>query len=179
MKKLVLIVTTVLMVVGMTTNVIAQSSATKTQEAGAKIVTALTLSSDQRLDFGTMSIPNAQVDLVMSTINATRTPSAPTAIALMAGTAKNARYQVTGTAGYNYTITLPGNEAVKISASGATDMKVIDFKSLVGTNTTDGIHGTIGNDGTDSFVVGATLQLKSGQEVGVYVGNFDVTVTYD
>jgi len=178
MKKLVLIFTAIVMIVSMTTTVLAQSSATKTQEAGAKIVTALTLSSDQRLDFGTMSIPNAAEDIVMSTA-AIRTPSVPLGIALMAGTAKNAKYTVTGTAGYNYTITLPGNEAVKISATGAADMKVINFTALVGTNTANGTSGTIGSGGTQDFVVGATLQLKSGQEVGDYKGNFDITVAYD
>jgi methionine-rich copper-binding protein CopC len=177
MKKLSLIFTAIVVVASLTTTVMAQNNVTASSPAGAKIVAALTLANDQKLDFGTMSIPDANVNVTLST-GLARTSDNPTHIALMADQLLNAHYKVTGAAGYLYTITLPVTGAVQI-LSGGNSMHVDGFTVKPTSRGTDVTQGTLDVNGKDEFVVGATLKLLGGQAPGTYAGSFDVTIFYN
>lgn len=176
MKKLIFMVLAIVLVAGPTTTVTAQTAKASTT-AGAEIVSAISLTSDASLSFGKMSAPSADVDVTISTASQVTTTNS-SVISLFSTNAVNAHYNVSGAAGYAYTITLPADDHVLIE-SGTNSMYVNGFKAR--TASIPGSDGTSGNlvSGTDTFVVGATLKVKSGQVAGTYSGPFDVIVAYN
>ena len=168
----------IFMVAGTTSTVMAQKTATATSPAGAKIVAVLTIANDQKLDFGTMSIPNADVQVTLTT-STIRNPDKPLNIALMSDPVLNAHYNVTGANGYLYNITFPTVGTTTI-ASGSNSMHIDAFTAKPKSRGTDVSQGTLdATTGKDDFVVGATLKLLSGQPAGIYTGSFDVVVAYN
>ncbi len=82
-----------------------------------------------------------------------------------------AQFAVTGDAGKTYSVTLPLDNIVTITSGGNT-MHVDSFtKSLAGA-------GTLDANGAQTFKVGGTLTVGSGQPTGVYTGTFTVTAAY-
>lgn len=178
MKKLIFMFLAIIMVAGLTSTIKAQTQyqAKATTTAGAEIVAAISISSSTPLNFGKMSSPSSAADVILSTARVLTTTNS-SAISLFPTTATNALYSVSGTTGYNYSIIFPGNDLVKIE-SGSNSMYVNDFKALPTSKGSEGITGTL-ISGSDTFVVGATLKIKSGQATGAYTGNFDVIVSYN
>ena len=166
------------MVASLTSTIKAQTQyqAKATTSAGAEIVAAISISNTTPLNFGKMSSPSSATDVILSTARNLSTTNS-SAISLFPTTATNALYSVSGTTGYTYSIIFPTNDLVKIE-SGTNSMFVNDFTALPTSKGSEGTTGTI-TSGGDTFVVGATLKIKSGQEPGDYRGNFDVIVTYD
>jgi hypothetical protein len=164
-----------MLIAGITLTVNAQNTATT--DAGAKIVTALTLTKTTDLHFGTMAIPTGAVNLVLAT-NGSRTASVPANITLLsqAPLATNAAYTVAGTAASTYAITLPTTVTI---TSGTNNMTVASFVAKPASTGVNGVNGTLDGSGADSFVVGATLQLSNAQAAGVYTGTFNVSVNYN
>ena len=177
MKNLVIVFIAFLMVAGTTTIVRAQNSVKGTAQAGANIVAALQISSDIKLDFGSMSIPNDNVSVTLSTANA-RSADKASNISLLPGATTNAHFKVNGAVGLGYTIMLPVDGTVTIS-NGTTTMAIDAFKSLTPLSTSEGLAGKLDTSGNDAFVVGATLKVLKDQPTGTYNGSFDVMVTYD
>jgi hypothetical protein len=177
MKNLIIVFVTLIMVAGTTTLVRAQKEVKGTAQAGANIVAALSISSDVKLDFGSMSIPNDNVSVILSTANA-RTVDKATNISLLPGTTTNARVKVKGAGGLGYTIKLPDNGTVTIT-NGTTTMAIDEFQSLTPFSSSNGLAGKLDASGNDEFVVGATLKVLKDQSVGVYTGSFEVMVTYN
>jgi hypothetical protein len=176
MKKLLCGIITFIMIISITTTVSAQNTAKATTNAGATIVSAISITSDIPLNFGVLSVPTADVNVILSTANA-RIADKPSNISLLPGTTTNAHYNINGAVGCAYTITLPATNAVSIS-NGSNSMKVENFLALT-KSTSNGTGGTLTSTGIDDFVVGATLQVKSGQPTGTYSGTFDVLVAYN
>jgi hypothetical protein len=174
MKKSMLFVAIVLMA-GITLNLNAQNSAST--DAGAKIVSALTLTKTTNLHFGTMAIPTGATNLVLAT-DGSRTPTVPANITLLsqAPLATNAAYTVAGSATSTYAITLPASVTI---VSGGNNMTVSDFVAKPASKPANSLTGTLDLSGADSFVVGATLQLSNAQAAGVYSGTFNVSVNYN
>ncbi|MDD4227509.1 MAG: DUF4402 domain-containing protein, partial [Mariniphaga sp.] len=85
------------------------------------------------------------------------------------GTVSAAKFTVTGLPGSTYAITLPDEVTI---ISGANNMKITDF-------TEDSATNTLTEEGTETFNVGATLNVGAGQPVGEYEGTFVVTVDYE
>ena len=176
MKKLIIMIMAIISVAGLTTTIKAQTAKASTT-AGAEIVAAISITSDVPLNFGKMSTPNADVDVTISTTKQV-TASIPLAISLFSGSAANAHYNVSGATGYAYAITLPGHNDVSI-LNGTNSMFVNDFTARTASVPgSDGKSGTLVS-GADTFVVGATLNIKSGQVAGAYSGPFDVIVAYN
>lgn len=175
MKKQMMIMAAIIFMAGLSLTVSAQT--TENTDAGAKIVEALTLTENAALHFGTMTVPSGDVEVELSTAGSL-TASVPANITLLSQTpiAQNAAYTVGGTIGSTYVITLPAG-AIQI-LNGAHSMDVFDFTAKT-TSLGDGTSGDLGTTGSDTFVVGATLELTSGQEPGVYSGNFNVSVNYN
>jgi len=174
MKKSVLLFLTLVLTSFFSSSLLSQSGSTANTNSGANIVQALTLSKTADLHFGTMSIPTAALNVVLSTTN-TRSTSSPADITFwaQAPVSTNAAYTVAGSANATYTIILPANGIITIM-SGANSMHVNSF-----TCSYTGLTGTLDGSGTDHFVVGATLELDEAQPFGIYSGSFDATVAYN
>ena len=178
MKTTLKIFAVIAMIAAFTTTMMAQTNAENTA-VGAKIVKAITITETAALHFGTMAVPTGAVNLELTT-STVRNPSTPANIVLLAQApvASNAAYTVAGTAASTYTISLPADGVVTIT-EGSNPMHVNGFKAKTFSAGVDGLTGTLTALGADSFVVGATLVLASGQAYGFYVGTFDVTVAYN
>ncbi len=183
MKKITIIIAAIIMMAGFTTKSIAQNTVTGTV-AAAKIVKAITLTEDKNLNFGVMTVPTGDVDLVLTTSTA-RNPSEPTKITLLGQIphAQNAAYTVVGTPDSHYAVTF-GASTITLHNGDAVPMTVKDFTFKCASAASDGLEGVLSSAtatpaNTDTFKVGATLVLTSGQAFGFYTGSFDVTVNYN
>lgn len=166
MKKSIMLFAAIVLMAGITTNVMAQ---TATAAAGAKIVVASTVVKNTDLHFGTMSIPTAATTVTVTPLNV-RTAAA--GIILLPGSpvSSAASYTVTGPSGGFYQITLPTTCTLTGIPSGTMTATLFTCSEADPTNVP--LTATTG-----SFSVGATLNLVISQTAGVYTGNFDVTVT--
>jgi hypothetical protein len=79
-----------------------------------------------------------------------------------------AEFKVEGPAGSSFSVELPANGEIFVY-NGSTAMSVVDFES--------DSTGIIGNDYTDYFNVGATLEVDPLQTPGTYTGVFSVIIT--
>lgn len=167
-----LLTAAIMIMAGFSTRIFAQNTATT--NAGAKIVSALTLTENTALHFGTMAIPTA-TSTVSVTTGGSRTSTGTITLLAQAPTFTNAAYTVNGSIGSTYSITVPANEVVTIS-NGTVTMEVNDFQALAASSA---VSPNLGAGGSDTFVVGATLELANGQAAGVYTGTFNVAVNYN
>ena len=141
-------------------------AATANFDATAEILEAITITANQNLAFANI-LPSATTadTVVISTAGARTCGAALTCT----GTVSAASFDVTGTDGATYAITLPG--AANIS-SGGNDMQVNGFTSSVGAT------GTL-TGGAETFTVGGTLNVGINQAPGNYSGTFVMTVDYN
>ena len=144
-----------------------------TGNASATIVApiAITEAAGGDMDFGSVSgdsdVANSST-VVLSTAGAV-TASVNAAVVPLTG-AQAATFDVTGAANALYDIVLP-SAAVTIS-NGTDNMTVDTFVGSLGAS------GTLSAGGTESFNVGATLNIAGNQPTGTYTGTYTVTVTY-
>ena len=170
MKKSIIIIAAILLMAGFTTNLMAQTSATT--NAAAKILTGLTITKNVDLNFGSMTIPTAATTVTLSPVGV-RTSAGNITLLAQAPLATASAYSVTGDAGASYAITLPSSSNIFLSPSGSI-IVVDNFTSSKTGNTS-----TMSGSGTDSFTVGATINLANGQYAGTYNGTFDVAIAYN
>ena len=145
-------------------------------DVNAKIVKALTIMETQALHFGTMTIPTSPATVVL-TSGGLRTIGLGTGnitLLAQAPVAKVAAYTVAGSADATYVIALPYSTTIT-NGTPADDMTVDVFTSSKGVTNI----GTLNGAGGDSFTVGATLNLASGQPGALYTGTFNITVAYN
>ena len=170
MKKSMIILAAIFMMACFSIRLSAQTTAAT--NAAAKILTALTITKNVDLNFGTMTIPTASTTVTLSPSGVRTTPGNITLLA-QAPIATASAYSITGDAGATYSITLPNSANIFLSPSGSI-MVVNGFTSSKNGNTS-----TLSGSGTDSFTVGATLNLANGQYAGTYAGTFDVAIAYN
>lgn len=84
-----------------------------------------------------------------------------------------AQFTVTGDADATYTIQLPGNDFVKLTGPGS-DMVIDDF-----TSSPSGAAGQLSAGGSQTLLIGGTLNIANGQLPGNYSGSFTVIVDYN
>ena len=183
MKKTILIFAVIVMITGLTSNLIAQTSATvAATAAGAKLIAPMTLTQTSALHFGTINLLAAAGGTVaLSTANV-RTPSAGVALSAVAPTCTNAAYNITGTRDVTFALTLPLTITVAHTITSATTMTIGTLKVLFNGGsevTAVGATHTLSSAGTDSFIVGGTLTVGAAQLAGIYAGTFAVTVDYN
>ncbi len=152
------------------------NSATAT--ATGTLVSALTISGGGTLSFGRIVAGTAGTVAIPGVSAPTRT----TSLGLAGGTVSSAGFTISGADGSQYVVTLP-SAAVRIThTDGINWMEVNAFSSdvaaagtsAVGTTASSTLSGT-----TRTFYVGGTLNVKSGDPVGVYTSaTFPVTVSY-
>lgn len=147
--------------------------------SGAKVGTELSLVQNSTLHFGTMTIPTAAVNVVLST-STIRTASVPSAITLLAQAPvpRNAAYTVYGSKNAHYLISVPPDNTVQIS-SGSNHMYVNTFTVYSASNGAGSFSGKLSQSGTDTFMIGATLKCSAGQPAGAYSGTFTISVVYN
>ncbi len=169
MKFLVFIVA-IAMVAFLSNNAMAQS---ETTDAGAKILTAMTITETADMHFGTMTVPTeiSEVDLAVG--GTVSVASGTLTLLAQTPTSHAAAYDITGDVSASYAITLPENGVVTIT-EGATPIPVKDFICSYGDKTS-----SLDGSGDDNFTVGATIVLADAQPAGTYIGTFDVSVDYN
>jgi len=171
-----LILATVLF--GLGTKVNAQTTATAT--ATGELVSAITISTagSASINFGRI-VAGTTGTVTVAGIAA---PTASTSLSRAGGTITSAGFTISGTTGSQYTVTLP-TTAVQVKHTNNADyMEVNAFSCDVATAGTE-VVGTTANGtltGTSrTFYVGATLNVKSTDPIGVYTSaTFPVTVSY-
>ena len=87
-------------------------------------------------------------------------------------------FTVTGEIGYTYSVTLPSSAITLTGTSGAA--AVAPAKTMTaGTFTKSITTGDLATDGTETFTVGATLNVDAAQATGGYEGSYTVQVDYE
>jgi hypothetical protein len=147
----------------------AQVSATAT--ATATIVSPIAITKTTDMNFGNVAVSSAAGTVVLAP-DGTRTRTGGVTLPATVGTVTAAAFNVTGTAGYTYSIVITG--APLTVTSGANTMTVTAFTSTPAT------PGTLAA-GNNALTVGATLNVAGSQAAGVYVSGtpFTVTVNYN
>lgn len=135
--------------------------------AAANVITPLGISETTGLNFGDVSVGTGGGTVSIDFTNG-RTATGD-AEAVTGGTTPAAgAYLVTGTGTKTYSISLPGSTTI---TDGAVTMTVNGFSHNAGA--TPALSG-----GTDTFNIGATLNINGGQAVNAYSGTFPLTVNY-
>jgi hypothetical protein len=176
MKKLILLIAVMLVMTGFTSMIFAQATVVGTT-AGAEIITPISLSQDEVLHFGTMSVLAGTGGTCILSTQGVRTTGGAGGVNLSAAapTSTNAAYTVGGTDGVTYAIQLPASITV---SNGVPTMIINALLAHTASAGVDGLTGTLVG-GSDTFTVGGTLNVNAGQATGSYTGTFDVTVAYN
>lgn len=138
--------------------------------APASWALVMTIQNSQALSFGSF-VASGGGAVTISTSGARSASGGVLLIPSSAGAA--AQFTVSGDANATYTIQLPANDFVKLSGPGG-DMLINDFVS-----SPSGAGGQLSAGGSQTLLVGATLNVASGQVPGEYSGSFSVTVDYN
>lgn len=165
MKKLIMFL---IGIVAFTYSVKAQSGATAqaTANVTATVVQIVTVNKNVDMDFGTFASGITAGTISIET-NGTRNVTGGV-VKLSDNTGSPATFTVNGPGNNNYFVTLPGQNSITITKSNSGDQMVV--KSFV--------HNALGvlNSGTETFNVGAILDVPASTPAGVYTGTFDVVV---
>jgi len=145
---------------------------TATVTASATIITPITITKIDDLNFGNIVSTTAGGKVVLSPAGV-RT-EAGVQLPAVTGTVTAASFTVTGQDGYAYAVTLPTTAYSIATGTGSANqlMSLDTFTS----NTTGTLTG-----GTQTLKVGATLTLVANQIAGTYIGTtpFNVSVNYN
>jgi len=176
MKKKLLTLATIVMMVGLSANVMAQvTSATENTVAQAEVLGAISITEVAYLEFGGFT-PGTNGGTVVMPASGSR--SATGDVTLVTGTVSPhaASYTTAGTGLATYSVSIEtGFSLTNTTGSEAETMTVGTMTIASGTTSR-----SFATNGTDAFTVGGTLTVgtAASQTPGVYTGDFDVTVAY-
>jgi len=159
MKK----ITFILLVSLISGTAFAQEDDTATAKAAAEIVSPISITAQEDLNFGKVA-NNTEGTVVVATDGSVSGLSQIGTTAPAAAT-----FDVTAANGFSYLITLPSSVDL---TSGTNSITVNNFNHDAGENIT-------GTGAAETVGVGATLNVSAEQATGEYTGTFDVTVTYE
>ncbi|HPE34349.1 MAG TPA: DUF4402 domain-containing protein [Bacteroidales bacterium] len=165
MKKLVILFASMFIMTIAVQNVSAQDPQSATADAAANIITPMTIQKIVDLNFGNIASPAQAGTVVLGTDNS-RTPT-NVILPSVTGTVTAAEFTVTGLSDATYSITFPNSTTI----TNAGNTMTIDNYTENATNILTG--------GSETFKVGATLNVNADQAAGAYTGNFIVTVDYN
>ena len=140
----------------------------KQASATARIVKPLTLTWEQDLDFGTITLVDSGPTTVAVAQDGTR--SCPGTAVTCSGTSQAARYRITGVNNQNVTVTAGNVSLVHSTDNTKTLLMTTDAPASVNLGNS-GAAGTPLNIGGSISVAGTTAD-------GTYIGTFAVTVNY-
>ena len=146
---------------------------TGTANASATIVTPISIVKQGDLAFGNI-IADADGGTV-TVSSAGVIERSGVAAPSIAGTSSAASFKVDGLAGATYSIGLPADNAIILKKDGTSTVATEQMKL---TGFTNNAKKTL-TSGTETFGVGATLNVIAGQVAGNYTATFDVTVNYN
>ena len=174
---------TILALIGHIINISAQSIPTLRVNVGATIIEATTLSETTPMNFGTNSqINNEGGTIILASNTNTRTYTGGLA---SGGTtsqdATNPIFKVSGSSLATYAITLPAVVTITHTSidNGINTMDITAIKARFNGADADAITSIIASNGTDSFTLGATLNVQENQVFGQYSGTYNVSVDYN
>lgn len=140
--------------------------------AQAVVIAPLSISETQGLNFGSFAPAAGATTVVVTTAGAVSSAAAD----LIAGSGAQAGgFDVSGEAGYAFTVTMPVSATL---TSGANSMTITAWSTATG-STGAGTAGTLDGTGADTVQVGGTLSVGGGQAAGTYTGTYAVTVDYN
>ena len=143
------------------------NNATGTAQAAANIVTPISITKNIDLNFGNIAAAGTAFTVVLDESGARTSNGGTGTLPSVTGTVTAAEFTVSGLSGATYAVTLPSS--ITISA-GTNNMTVDGFASNANFTLTGG---------SDTFNVGATLNVGANQVAGAYNGTFNVTVNYN
>lgn len=164
----------VVAVMGFTADAFAQQSSTASANTSATIIQPIAITKTTDLNFGNIAVHSTNNGtVVLGTSNNRSQTGGVTLPVATPGTVTSASFDVTGAAGYTYSITLP--TSVILDDNNSHQMTVNTFTSNPSTS------GTLDVNGEDVISVGATLNVLGGQAPGLYESDsdFDVIVNYN
>ncbi|HSF88459.1 MAG TPA: DUF4402 domain-containing protein [Saprospiraceae bacterium] len=157
--------------IGFTINATGQSSANAT--ASASIVAPIAIVQVANMNFGNVAVTDVAGTVILAT-DGSRSITGGVTLPATSGTVSAAEFTVTGEAGYTYDITVPSSHTITKVAGAETmtvDAFVSDPTELAGVLT----------GGTQTLLIGATLNVAALQVAGTYTNaiGFEVTVNYN
>jgi hypothetical protein len=174
---------TILAMTGCISAISAQSSAMKVVSVSAKIIEGIALTQTTSLSFGTSTKTTTEAGTVTLASNSnTRnytgglSSSGPTS-----QNATNATFKIKGASLATYAITLPAEITLTHTSidNGINTMVVNSIKARFNDAESDSVTSSINSEGTDSFALGATLNVQENQILGQYTGQYEVCVNYN
>ena len=149
----------------------AQNSAEGTATVAAKIVSPITISSDQNLNFGSIVKTSTGGTVTLHPKTGKRTYS-DNKMEVNSSSFALAMFNVSIEENYTYSVTI-ANTVLKSTAAGAADMP-LEF-----THSFDPTSNASSGNTKLSFGVGGKLTVNANQTVGSYTGDAVVTVSYE
>lgn len=171
--------TLALVMIGFSFTSNAQNSATSgATTASATIVAPITITTGTEMAFGQV-VAGATSGTVELAPAGTRTEGGGVTFSPgITGSPTASSFTVTGEIGYTYSVTLPSSAVTLTGTSGAA--AVAPAKTMtVDTFTKSITTGDLATDGTETFTVGATLNVGAAQATGGYEGTYTVQVDYE
>ncbi len=165
---------TLVAALGMTSAANAADTATATAEA--EILSALTLTAVDILDFGQVAVNGAgAVRVAADTATA---PSACSANLVCIGATSAASFSVEGSADQNVDITLPNNANLYLGGDITKTLasEILVLNQIVSSEVGD--VAALDTAGDGSFLVGGRLVFDGTEVAGNYSGTFNVSVEY-
>ena len=171
MKKITILAATIALV-SIAGTTFAQQTSSATASASATVITPISISKTVDMNFGNVAVGSSLGTVVLATAG-TRTSTGGVSLPATTGSPTAASFTVTGQGNYTYAITLPST-ALTITDGASHNMTVTTFTSNPGST------GTL-SSGTQTLLVGATLNVGASQATGAYTSAtpFTVTVNYN
>ena len=150
-----------------------QNTDNATASAGARIITPLTITNDEELEFGDII---SAANTVTITTDGERSATTPEALLVTASrTPQAAQFTVVGEASLSYTVVI--DDSITLTGAATSETMTVD-------NFVHNANGTLGattseTPGEETFSVGADLTVGATQSSDIYTGSFTVTVTYE
>lgn len=146
----------------------ADPTATASGEIFADVLAAYSVTKGSSLNFGKL-IPTSTAGTVV--INAAGTTATETNVVKAAGyTFSAASFTISSSVNVNWSVAPISSQTLIHETNPARTMTVNSFS----------LSASSGNTGTsNTFTVGATLNIGANQEIGKYNGSFPVTVTFN
>ncbi len=130
------------------------------------VAAPISISASGNMDFGTMVTTGTAGTVTVTPAGARSSVN----VDLLGGLPSAASFDVTGKGNANYSITLPSSATL---SSGANTMTIDTFTDDAGASP------KLTAGGSETFNVGATLNVGATQAAGTYSGTFAVTVNYN
>ena len=147
------------------------NTASDDASVGARIITPITITNDEELEFGDII---SAANTVTITTDGERDATTPGALLVTASrTPQAAQFTVVGEASLKYTVLI----SESITLTGATTSETMTVDNFV--HNANGTLIATETTGKETFSVGADLTVEASQASDIYTGSFTVTVTYE